>query len=99
MEYPTLYSDLLYVHGKKEELKIFAKKCTDVLGWCSDTCYVLGNLYSLLRNHSLAQNWFYRATAINPQLENALLLRGNELIELKQPAQAIACYTSVLSKF
>ena len=98
IEYPAIYSDLLYVKGKKEALKQFSKKCTDLLGWCSETCYVLGNTYSLIRNHSSAQIWFNRASTISPVFENALLLEGNELIELKQPSSAIKCFDKVLSK-
>ncbi len=97
IEYPAIYSDLLYVQGKKECLKQFAKRCIDVFGWCSDTCYVLGNTYSLIRNHTSAQVWFSRASTISPNFENALLLEGNEFIELKQPSHAIKCFDQVLS--
>lgn len=92
-----LYSDLLYMKGKKNVLKDFASRCVKQKGWCRETCYVLGNLYSLLQRHDSALSWFRRAIAIDPDYEAALILFGNEHLEMKTPNEAIQAYAAAAS--
>ena len=89
-----LYSDFLYVNSKKDELKSFAKNISVEKEWTKEACYVIGNLYSITRQHEKALVWLRRALIIDPAYENALIVSGNEYIELKSPNDAIAAYSA-----
>lgn len=92
-----IYSDFLYLHSKIEDLKIFSKYMVDNRVWTKECCYVVGNLYSLLHQHELAIVWLKRALIIDPAYESALIVLGNEYIELKAPKDAIAAYSAAIS--
>lgn len=94
-----LYSDFLYVNSRKNELKNFAKEVSVERGWTREACYVIGNLYSINKQHEKALIWFRRALIIDPNYENALIVSGNEYVEIKSPKDAIAAYCAAISKF
>lgn len=89
----------MFVHAKKDELKIFANKCSIQQGWTKEACYVNGNLYSILQKHDIALAWFKRALIIDPRYDSALVLLGNEYLELKSPNEAILAYAKAASIF
>lgn len=92
-----IYSDSLYLHSKIEDLKIFSKYMVASRPWTKECCYVVGNLYSLLRQHENAIVWLKRALIIDSTYEPALIVLGNEYIELKSPKDAIAAYSAAIS--
>ena len=92
-----VYSDYLYVNAKRDELKKFCKEITDTRGWTKEACYVIGNLFSLLHQHEKAILWMRRALIIDPEYEAALIILGNEYIELKLPKDAITAYSAASS--
>lgn len=94
-----LYSDFLYVNSKKDELKIFAKEVSAAKRWTKEACYVIGNLYSITKQHEKALVWLRRALIIDSNYENALIVSGNEYIEIKSPNDAIEAYSEAISKF
>lgn len=93
-----IYSDFLYVNSKKDELANFAKYIAEIKGWTKESCYVIGNLYSILQQHEKALVWLRRALIIDPNYEAALIVSGNEYIELKSPGEAISAFLSASSK-
>lgn len=92
-----IYSDFLYLHSKVDDLKIFSKYMVASRAWTKECCYVVGNLYSLLRQHEIAIIWLKRALIIDPTYEPAFIVLGNEYIELKAPNDAIAAYSAAIS--
>ena len=98
LEVADMYSDYLYVHSKKEELKDFGKICAQVIGWTKESCYVIGNLFSLLKQHEQAITWFRRSLMIDPNYEAAYIVSGNEYLELKSPNEAIISFLTAISR-
>jgi anaphase-promoting complex subunit 8 len=99
VEISDIYSDFLFVTSQKEKLKIFADEISNTKSWTKESCYVIGNLYSLMQQHHKALTWFKRALMIDPEYEAALIISGNEYLELKSPSDAIFSYTAATSNF
>lgn len=92
-----IYSDFLYLNSKADDLKNFAKYLVEIRGWTRECCYVIGNMYSLLRQHEKSILWLKRALIIDSRYESALIVLGNEYIDIKAPNDAIAAYSTALS--
>ena len=56
------------------------------------TCAIIGNYYSLKRNHERAVLYFLRALKLNPEFSSAWTLMGHEYVELRNAAAAVHCY-------
>jgi anaphase-promoting complex subunit 8 len=56
------------------------------------TCSVIGNYYSLKRNHERAIIYFQRALKLNPDFSSAWTLMGHEYVELRNANAAVHCY-------
>ena len=91
------YSDYLYLNSKADDLKNFAKYVVKTRGWTKECCYVVGNMYSLLQQHESSILWLKRALMIDTTYESALIILGNEYIDLKAPNEAIAAYSAAIS--
>lgn len=89
-----VYSDSLYMNAKTNDLINFAKEVVAKRSWTKESCYVIGNLYSSLRQHENSIKWLKRALIIDPYYEVALIVAGNEYIELKCPKDAIDAYST-----
>lgn len=92
MQIPDVYSDFLYTNSRTSDLISFAKEVTTKRSWTRESCYVIGNLYSSLNQHENSIKWLKRALTIDPNYESALIVLGNEYIELKSPKDAINAY-------
>lgn len=92
-----IYSDFLYLNSKVDDLKNFAKYMTKTRGWTKECCYVVGNMYSLLNQHDSSILWLKRALIIDPKYESALIVLGNEYINIKSPNDAINAYSAAIS--
>lgn len=99
LQMADLFSDLLYVNSKKDDLKKFAIDISTSQEWTKEACYVIGNLFSILKQHEKALVWLHRALIIDPNYECALIASGNEYIELKSPIDAIMAYSTAISNF
>jgi len=97
LQMADIYSDFLYLNSKVDELKNFAKYIAATRGWTKECCYVVGNMYSLLHQHELSILWLKRALIIDPNYESALIVLGNEYINLKAPTDAISAYSAAIS--
>lgn len=91
-----ILSDCLYMEERKNDLKMLALYCISTSPYRGQTCYVLGNLFSLLRKHELAITWFNRCLIIDPNCISALILLGNEYLESRKLRQAIDAYVTAL---
>lgn len=92
-----IYSDFLYMNSKTSDLINFAKEVAAKRCWTKEACYVIGNMFSSLNQHENSIKWLKRALIIDPNYEAALIVSGNEYIELKSPKDAITAYSAASS--
>ena len=64
----------------------------------TETCCVIGNYYSLRRQHGKAVLYFQRALKLNPNYLSAWTLMGHEYMELKNTRAAIQSYRHAIGK-
>lgn len=62
-----------------------------------ETALIVANHLSSSKKHEESAKYFKRAIKLNPQYEDAWVLLGHELIELRQESEAIKAYRSSLS--
>lgn len=60
------------------------------------TCAIIGNYYSLKRNHEKAVLYFQRALKLNPDFTSAWTLMGHEYVELRNASAAVHCYREAI---
>lgn len=72
---------------------------TSLKGWTKESCYCVGNMLSSLDMHAGALKWFKRSLMIDPFYYEAMIVAGNECIELKLPKEAILYFSEALSKY
>ena len=94
-----IYSNLLYVKEQRVELAHLAHKSVDIDKYRTETCCVIGNYYSLRRQHGKAVQYFQRALKLNPNYLSAWTLMGHEYMELKNTHAAIQSYRRAIGKF
>jgi len=87
-----IYSNLLYVNEQGVELAHLAHKSVEIDKYRTETCCVIGNYYSLRRQHGKAVLYFQRALKLNPNYLSAWTLMGHEYMELKNTKAAIQSY-------
>lgn len=91
-----IYSNLLYVKEQRVELAHLAHKSVDIDKYRTETCCVIGNYYSLRRQHGKAVLYFQRALKLNPNYLSAWTLMGHEFMELKNTHAAIQSYRKAI---
>ncbi|KAI9500188.1 anaphase-promoting complex component apc8 [Coemansia spiralis] len=87
-----IHSNILFVMGDRGRLGELAHKCSQLDRFRPETCCVIGNYYSLRREHEKAIGYFQRAVQLDPKYLAAWTLVGHEFIELKNTAAAIDAY-------
>uniref|UniRef100_A0A8C4NE93 Cyclosome subunit 8 n=1 Tax=Eptatretus burgeri TaxID=7764 RepID=A0A8C4NE93_EPTBU len=85
-------SNLLYVKNMQMELCYLAHKLCEIDKYRVETCFVIGNYYSLCTQHEKAVVYFQRALKLNPRCLSAWTLMGHEYMEMKNTAAAIQAY-------
>ena len=93
-----IYSNLLYVKEQRVELAHLAHKSVEIDKYRTETCCVIGNYYSLRRQHGKAVLYFQRALKLNPNYLSAWTLMGHEYMELKNTNAAIQSYRHAIGK-
>lgn len=86
------FSNLLYIRDDASDLSYLAHKMTSIEKYSVETCCVIGNYYSIKRDHEKALIYFERALKLNPRHLNAWLLSGQEYLEMKNVAAANAAF-------
>lgn len=92
LEHLDIYSNVLYVKEEKAELSRLAFAALRTEKYRPETCCVIGNYYSLKRQHERAVIYFQRALRLDRRCLSAWTLMGHEFIEMKNTAAAIEAY-------
>ncbi|KAJ8599760.1 hypothetical protein CTAYLR_003403 [Chrysophaeum taylorii] len=92
LEQLDIYSNVLYVKEARAELSRLAHAAIRTEKYRPETCCVIGNFYSLKRQHERAVIYFQRALRLDRQCLSAWTLMGHEYIEMKNTAAAIEAY-------
>lgn len=61
-----IYSNLLFVREQKTEMANLAHKAVEINKYRPETCCIIGNYYSIRREHQKAILQFQRALRLNP---------------------------------
>eukprot|EP00116_Pleurobrachia_bachei_P004554 sb/3464816/ len=91
-----MYSNILYVKEDKANLNHLAHHCIEVDKYRPETCFVVGNFYSIFGKHEKSIIYFQRALRLDPEYLSAWTLMGHEYVELKNYNMAIECYRNAL---
>jgi len=86
------YSNILYVRGSTAKLSYLAHYVCTIDKFRPETCYIIGNYYSLKSQHQKAIVYFQRALKLNSKYLSAWTLMGHEYVELQKPEAAIHAY-------
>ncbi|KAK4046940.1 Anaphase-promoting complex subunit 8 [Microbotryomycetes sp. JL201] len=87
-----VYSNILYVSEKRAELAALAQEYVKVDRSRPEVCCLIGNYYSLRREHEKAIVYFRRALKLDRSYLSAWTLMGHEYVEIKNTNAAIASY-------
>jgi len=87
-----VYSNILYVRGNAAKLSYLAHFATTIDKYRPETCFIVGNYYSLKEQHLKAVLYFQRAIKLNRNYLSAWTLMGHEYVELKKPEAALYAY-------
>ncbi|KAL1934859.1 hypothetical protein VTP01DRAFT_7041 [Rhizomucor pusillus] len=94
------YSNLIYVQERSDKhmkLSILAHQCERIDKYRPETCCIIGNYYSAIRNVAESIAYFRRALKLNRNYHLAWTLLGHDYIELKNPNAAIECYRRAIN--
>ncbi|KAM0747566.1 TPR-like protein [Meredithblackwellia eburnea MCA 4105] len=86
------FSNILYVSEKRAELAMLAQEYAKIDRARPETCCLIGNYYSLRREHEKAIIYFGRALKLDRGYLSAWTLMGHEYVEIKNTNAAIASY-------
>ncbi|GAA5991040.1 hypothetical protein JCM11641_006599 [Rhodosporidiobolus odoratus] len=87
-----ILSNILYVSEKRAELAALAGELSKVERGRPEVCCLIGNYYSLRRDHERAILYFRRALKLDRGYLSAWTLMGHEYVEIKNTNAAIASY-------
>ncbi|BGP19250.1 hypothetical protein JCM10213_007015 [Rhodosporidiobolus nylandii] len=87
-----ILSNILYVSEKRAELAALAAEYSRVERGRPEVCCLVGNYYSLRRDHEKAILYFRRALKLDRGYLSAWTLMGHEYVEIKNTNAAIASY-------
>ena len=91
-----VYSTVLW-HLKKEiELSYLAQECVALDRLAPQTWCVLGNCFSLQKEHETALRFFQRALQLDPRCTYAHTLCGHEFFANEDFEKAMGCYRNAL---
>ena len=74
-----------------------ANNCKEQNQFAPETWIVLGNCFSLQKEHEIAIKFFKRASQINPSFAYAYTLEGHEYVENENYIKATECYKQALN--
>eukprot|EP00210_Caulerpa_lentillifera_P005825 g5571.t1 len=93
-----LYSNLLYICGRKVELSILARRMLEYEKFTPEACCVIGNHYSMKRDSKKAIDFFQRASRLDENFLTAKLFMAQEYLETRQNKEAIKVIQEVLDE-
>ncbi|KAJ2715769.1 anaphase-promoting complex component apc8 [Coemansia spiralis] len=92
LELSDIHSNILYVLEDRARLGALAHRCAELDRFRPETCCVIGNYYSLRREHEKAVGYFQRALQLDSKYLAAWTLMGHEFIEMKNTVAAVDAY-------
>ncbi|TKR77140.1 hypothetical protein L596_018163 [Steinernema carpocapsae] len=87
-----VYSDSLYVRGEKVKLCQLSQALYKTHKYTFEMCCILGNYYSLRREHDKSIGFLQRAIRLNPFSVSPWILVGHEFMEVKNSSAACMAY-------
>lgn len=96
VESMDIFSNILYVKEKNNELGQLAICCFENDKYIPETCCVLGNYYALISEHEKAVRQFKRAIMLDYKFLEVYTLLGHEYLELKNLMSSIEAYNSAV---
>ncbi|XP_050435840.1 cell division cycle protein 27 homolog isoform X2 [Adelges cooleyi] len=87
-----LYSTALWHQQKEVALSALAQDLTALDRHSSSTWCVVGNCFSLQKEHQTAIKYFQRAIQVNPDFPYAYALLGNEYLVTEELEKATTCF-------
>ena len=95
-ELMDVYSNILYVREEAGKLSYLAHRMFQNDKYRPETCFVLGNYYSLKNDHTRAMVYFKRATELDKNYLPAWILMGHEYLEMQNVTKAIESYRTAI---
>ncbi|KAI0987472.1 hypothetical protein GJ496_006747 [Pomphorhynchus laevis] len=92
LDFIDQFSNLLFVIYDRPALSLLAQQCFAVNPYRHETCCVLGNYYSIIKEHCKAVHYYLQALKVNPYYVFAWTLAGHECMELKSYSSAVLAY-------
>ena len=92
-----ILSTALWHLKKEKDLAALAQQCVEVDKFSAEVWCVVGNCFSLQREHSTALKFFERAMQIDPHLAYAHTLCGHEHFANESYEKAIACFREAIT--
>ncbi|KAJ3048501.1 Anaphase-promoting complex subunit 23 [Rhizophlyctis rosea] len=92
VDHMDIYSNTLYIRQRDVELAELAHQIFDIDRYRYESCLIVGNYYSIRREHDFAIMFFQRALKLNRNYIEAWTLIGHEYLELQNLAAAVAVY-------
>lgn len=86
------YSNVLCMRERRDELAQLAHRTSAIDRYRPETCCIVGNLYSLRKQHVKAVPYFDRALRLNPNYFIAWTLMGHEYLEMRNTKAAVQAY-------
>jgi anaphase-promoting complex subunit 3 len=91
------FSSCLWHLKDQYQLCNLANHALELSHYTPETWIIVGNCYSLQKEHEIALKFFNRATQINPYFAYAYTLSGHEYVENESFAQAKTCFTQAIA--
>lgn len=92
LEGMDLYSNILFMSERRAQLSHLAHSAIKVDKYRPETCCIVGNYYSLKKQHERAVIYFRRALKLDPHYLAAWTLIGHEYVEMQNTEAAIQAY-------
>jgi len=86
------YSNILYVTEERAMLSVLAQYAVEVDKYRPETCFIVGNYYSIKADHTRAIMYFQRALRLEPKYSGSWTLIGHEYLEMRAGESAINAY-------
>lgn len=96
MEGLEVYSSTLWKLHQKVELTYLSQQVVEFDRKCPETWCVVGNCFSLQKDHEAAIKFFQRAFQIDPSFTYAYTLIGHEYVSNDQFDKAAECFRNAI---
>jgi len=96
LDYLSLYSTTLWHLKQEVELSYLAQKVVEVDVNSPETWCVVGNAFSLQKEHEVALKFFHRASQCDSRFAYAHTLSGHEYVSNEDFERAVGCFRAAI---